>query len=226
MPIEFRIPLQSGPLPSVGALLDNPSGTAAAVLLAHGAGVDMTSDFMADVATALAALDHPVLRFRYPYMERMATGESRRPPDRMPTLEACHLAAAMALAERTDQARPIFCGKSMGGRVGSHLVQAGVPCRGLAFLGYPLHPAGKRLKLRDDHFELLDVPALFLQGTRDKLAELDLLEHSLEKYAGEATLQIIDGANHGFQVLMAQKKTPLEVRSNLAVRIHAWSETL
>lgn len=226
MPIEFRIPFQGGPVPAVGALFDNPTGAAAPILFAHGAGVDMDSDFMADVAMCLAGLGHPVLRFRYPYMELISSGNNRRPPDPMPVLEACHLAAAMALAERTERRPPIFAGKSMGGRVGSHLVPAGIPCRGLAFFGYPLHPEGKPKKLRDDHFDQLDLPALFLQGTRDKLAELDMLEASLQKYAGDATLEIIEGANHGFQVLHAQKKTPLEVRTDLAQRLHTWSKTL
>jgi len=226
MPIELRIPFTGGPIPAVAGLLDNPTGRATPILFAHGAGVDMTSDFMRDVAACLAELGHPVLRFRYPYMERMANGETRRPPDRMPVLEPCHLAAAMTLMERTDGRSPIFCGKSMGGRVGSHLARAGVRCRGLAFFGYPLHPAGKPHKLRDGHFGELDLPALFLQGTRDKLAELDLLDKSLEMYAGEATLQIIEGANHGFQVLKAQNQTDIEVRSDLASRVHTWSETL
>lgn len=226
MSINLRIPFDGGPIPSVAGLFDNPSGSATPVLFAHGAGVDMTSDFMRDVAAALAELGHPVLRFRYPYMERMANGEGRRPPDRMPVLEPCHLAAAMALMERTEGRSPIFLGKSMGGRVGSHLAAAGVRCRGLAFLGYPLHPAGKPERLRDEHFEQLDLPALFLQGTRDKLADLELLRRSLEKYAGEATLEIIETANHGFQVLREENKTDLEVRTDLASRIHAWSETL
>lgn len=226
MSIEFHIPLQSGPTAAVAALFDNPTGAAAPVLLAHGAGVDMTSDFMRDVALALAERGHPVLRFRYPYMEVMASSGGRRPPDRMPALEACHLAAALALGERVEGRSAIFAGKSMGGRVGSHLARAGIPCRALAFFGYPLHPADKPSKLRDEHFVDLDMPALFLQGTRDKLADLTVLRRSLESYAGEATLQIIEGANHSFQVPMAQKRKPLEVRTDLAERLHVWSETL
>lgn len=226
MTLELRIPLPDGPIPTVGALLDNPDGTEAPVLLAHGAGLDMGHEFMADVARALAERGFPVLRFRYPYMERMAQGESRRPPDRMPALEACHRAAARVLSERFPERPLLFVGKSMGGRVGSHLAAAGVPCRGLAFLGYPLHPPGKPEKLRDEHFPHLSVPALFLQGTRDALAELDLVRASLKKYAGTATLEIVEGANHAFEVLAAQRRSLQEVRVDLAARLHAWNAEL
>lgn len=226
MAIEFRIPLQAAPVPAVGALLDNPDGTAVPVLFAHGSGVDMTHEFMADIAAALAALGHPVLRFRYPYMERISQGHGRRPPDKFPVLEAAHLAASIALADRTARQKPIFLGKSMGCRVGANLALRGVPCRGLAFLGYPLHPAGKPDKLREETFPDLTQPALFLQGTRDDLCDLDLLDKALPNYAGDATLQIIEGANHGFQTLAKQKLTPLEVRTDLAQRVHTWATAL
>jgi len=226
MTLELRIPTPDGPIPTVGGLLDGADGAQAPVLLAHGAGLDMTHEFMADVAGALTALGHPVLRFRYPYMQRMAQGEGRQPPDRMPTLEACHRAAAATLSERFPGRPLLLVGKSMGGRVSSHLAATGTACRGLAFLGYPLHPPGKPEKIRDEHFERLLVPALFLQGTRDALAELDLVRTALKKYAGVATLAILEGANHAFELLAAQKRTPLEVRTDLARRVSEWSAGL
>lgn len=226
MSLTLRLPLHDAPVASVAAILDNPDGGGLPILFGHGSGVDMTHEFMADVAAALAERGHPVLRFRYPYMERMAQSGTRRPPDKFPELEKAHLAAAVELGERTGHQKPVFLGKSMACRVGANLAQRGVPCRGLAHLGYPLHPSGKPTKLRDDNFDDLVVPALFLAGTRDKLSDLDLLRTSLEKYAGDATLQIIEGANHGFQVLAKQGLTPLEVRGDLARRVHAWATAL
>lgn len=222
MSIEFSIAVQDGPTPHVRALFDNPTGTAAPILFAHGAGLPMTSDFMADTAAALAELGHPVLRFNYPYMQIVSDTGKKRPPDKMPVLEACHLAAAMNLRDRTDGRPQIFAGKSMGGRVGSHLAFAGIPAAGLVFFGYPLHPQGKPEKLRDEHFDEIYTPALFIQGTRDKLAALDLLRNSLEEYAGETTLKVITGANHDFGLLRAQTDTPLEVRQKLAGHASKW----
>lgn len=222
MSIEFRIALQDGPTPTVKALLDNPKGSSAPILFAHGAGLPMTSEFITDTAMALAELGHPVMRFNYPYMQVVSETGKRRPPDRMPVLEACHLAASIALRERTDGRRQIFAGKSMGCRVGSHLAFAGIPVAGLVFFGYPLHPQGKPHKLRDGHFDELETPALFLQGTRDKLASLDLLRKSLGEYGGEATLKIITGADHDFSLLSAQTDTPLEVRQKLAAYASQW----
>ncbi len=110
--------------------------------------------------------------------------------------------------------------------VSSHLAERGVPCRALVFLGYPLHPAGKPKQLRDEHFDELEKPALFLQGTRDKLADLDLLRASLEKYAGEATLEIVQRANHGFQVPVTDGRKPAEIHAQPAPSIDAWLEGL
>ena len=226
MPIELRIQIPGGPVPVVGGLFDNPTGTEVPILFAHGAGLDMDQEFMTDVAEALAERGHPVLRFRYPYMERIARGDGKRPPDRFPDLEACHLAASVALAERVDRRRPVLIAKSMGCRVGANLAALGVPCVGLAFLGYPLHAEGKTEDLRDENFGDLELPALFLQGTHDKLADLKLIQKSIEKYSGAATLQVIEGANHSFQVMRAQKLTPLQVRTDLAERVHAWALSL
>lgn len=225
MSIEFRIAIQDGPVPSVNALFDNPSGPATPILFAHGAGLPMNSDFMEETTQALAELGHPVLRFNYQYMQIMQDSGTRRPPDKMPVLEACHLAAAMALRERVDGRPAAFAAKSMGCRVGSHLAYRGIPCKGLVFFGYPLHAQGKT-KLRDEHWDDLETPALFLQGTRDKLARLDWLRTSLEEYAGETTLKVITGANHDFKLLRAQNKTSLEIRTDLAERASAWIATL
>ncbi len=208
----------------MSALFDDPGPGRKphALLFAHGAGAPMDHPFMVGVASALRELGHAVLRFQYPFTELMSQTGRRRPPDRMPVLENAHLAAHVALRDLLPDMPQVFVGKSMGGRVGSHLVYRGIPARGLVFLGYPLHPAGKPKKLRDEHFDELLKPALFLQGTRDKLAELDLLRTSIEKYAGEATLEIVQRANHGFQVPAKDGRSPAEIHSQLAASIDAW----
>ena len=223
-PRQLHIPVTEGPVGAISALFEDPGPGRKhhALLLAHGAGAGMDHPFMQGMAHHLVELGHPVLRFRYPYAEHMAQTGRRRPPDRMPVLEAAHLAAHLALRDLLPEAPQVFVGKSMGGRVGSHLAARGVPCVALAYLGYPLHPAGKPTKLRDEHFEDLTRPALFLQGTRDKLAELDLLRASLESYAGEVTLEIIQRANHGFQVPVKDGRSADDIHAELAAAIDAW----
>lgn len=192
------------------------------VLLAHGAGAGMDSPFMTAIARGLAQRGFPVLRFRYPYMELMARDGRRRPPDPADLLEAAHLAALEELRRHSDGARPILCGKSLGGRIGSHLAARGADAAGLVFLGYPLHPAGKPEKQRSEHFPALVQPALFVQGTRDELGPLAGLRAALEHYGGEASLTVIEGADHSFELPAALGRTALQVQSKILERIDAW----
>jgi len=221
---SLEIPLPDSPVPSLGALLDEPAAPARpeVVLLAHGAGAPMESDFMADVAAGLAAAGHAVLRFRYPYMERAHREGRRLPPDRMPRLEQAHRAALAELQGLLPGRPLILAGKSMGGRVSSHLAAAGVDCAGLVFFGYPLHPAGKPERLRSEHFERVTAPSLFLQGSRDKLCDLALLEQELGAYGGRHQVEVIEEADHGFAV---PKRTGLDahdVRHALVEHARAW----
>jgi len=194
----------------------------AACLLAHGAGASMESEFMARVAEALAKAGVPVLRFRYAYAERAARAGRRRPPDRRAALESVHLAALKALRERLPDKQVLLAGKSMGGRMASLLAAEGTPCAGLVFLGYPLHPAGQPQKLRSEHFAACLQPALFLQGDRDRLCDLKLLRPALELYGGSARLEVIEGADHGFEILKRSGLDRDEVRADLVRRILAW----
>ncbi|MDF1799592.1 MAG: hypothetical protein P1V81_10480 [Planctomycetota bacterium] len=223
---HLRIPVEDAPVADVAALFDDPGERRRpqALLLAHGAGADMHHAFLVGLTESLVALGYAVLRFQYPFTELMSQTGKRRPADRMPALESTHLAAHNRLRELLPQSPQVLIGKSMGGRVGSHLVARGLPCCGMAFVGYPLHPAGKPWMLRDGHFDQLYVPALFLQGTRDKLADLDLLRKSLEAFAGEATLEVVEGADHGFALPKSMGITPVEVHADLAARIHRWIE--
>ena len=221
----IRIQLDNACVPVTTALLDEPTGGAVRehiILLAHGAGLGMTSPFMEGISRALVARGFVVMRFNYAYQEVITKTGRKRPPERKEVLVETHLAARNALAERFPSRPILFAGKSMGSRMGSYLVEVGVPSAGLIMFGYPLHPAGKPHKLRKDQFPALRVPALFLTGTRDSLADLKLLKRALQKYAGDATLDIVQGANHDFQTLAVQRKTPEEVRDNLADRVVQW----
>ena len=182
-----------------------PSGTArAAYVMGHGAGFDMNGKFMIDVAEGLVAGGVAVLRFNFPYTEA-----GRKAPDKQPTLEACFRAVADAAAK--EYPRPWLGGKSMGGRIASHLVADGFDASGLVFLGYPLHPPGKPERIRDAHLSRIHVPMLFLEGTRDPFATQPLLSETIAKLP-TATLHTIEGGDHSFKV---PGRKPVDVMSEL-----------
>ncbi len=225
---SFAIPLEDAPVDSVGAILQSPSAAsrAPAVLFAHGAGAPMESDFMEATAAALVVEGLPVMRFRYAYTERAAREGKRRPPDRMPLLERVHRAALDALRERVPDRPVILAGKSMGGRVASHLAAEGVPCAGLAFFGYPLHPPGKPESLRSEHFPRIEAPSLFLQGTRDKLCDLALLEREVARYGAPHSVHVVEGGDHSFDVLKRSGRTETEVRAEVVQAFVRWARAL
>lgn len=221
---ELQLEVPHPTVERVTALWDRPTGARRdrAVLLAHGSGADMTSDFMQAMARGLCGLGFCVLRFRYPYMERMQREGRRRPPDRAPQLEAAHQAVLDHLLEREDGRRPLLAGKSLGGRMSTHLAAKGADAAGLVLFGYPLHPAGKPERQRSEHFPALVQPALFLQGTRDDLCRLDLLRPALEHYGGRASLAVIEAADHSFDVLVRSGRRREEVRAELLERVDRW----
>ncbi|WP_027859143.1 alpha/beta family hydrolase [Marinobacterium jannaschii] len=146
------------------------------VFLAHGAGAGMESDFLQDVAQRLVIAGFQVVRFNFPYMERICLEGKQRPPDRLPKL----IEHYKQLVEQFDDGVPAWlAGKSMGGRVATHCLDlAGV--QGALVFGYPFHPAGKPEKLRIDHLGVIDKPVLIFQGTRDKLGSYqEVLEYAL-----------------------------------------------
>lgn len=211
----------------LGALLDQPEGVARfAVLLAHGAGAGMETPLLDAVAGGLAASGLAVLRFRYPYMQRATVEGSHRPPDRRPELEAAHRGALDELRRRVPGVPVLLGGKSLGGRVASLLAADGLDCAGLFFLGYPLHPAGRPERLRSDHFPALRPPLLFLQGTRDPLCDLDLLEREFGKLPRPPELERIEGADHGFDLPRRTGRRASEVHADLVASILRWSSRL
>lgn len=181
----------------VSGLWLRPDGAKACLVLAHGAGAGMEHKSMAALADGLAERAIATLRYQFAYMER----GSRR-PDPPPI---AHAAVRAACAEGVRRARglPLFAGgKSFGGRMTSQ-AQAIAPLpdvRGLVFFAFPLHPAGKPSVARADHLGKVDVPMLFLQGTRDALAELDLLQPAVAALGARAKLILAPDADHAFHV--------------------------
>ncbi|MSR60829.1 MAG: hypothetical protein EXS08_00085 [Planctomycetes bacterium] len=195
---------------------------ASALLLAHGAGYHLDSPWMVALGAGLAARGFAVMRFNYPYRERALREGKGGAPDRTPVLEQAHCAARAALAERVGAQRILLAGKSLGARVSTLVAAKGEPCAGLVLFGYPLHPPREPAKLRSEHFPALAQPALFLQGTRDEFAELELLRAALARYGGRATLEVIEGADHGFALLKRSGRTDEQVFEGLLDRVARW----
>jgi hypothetical protein len=196
----------------VSGAWNRPDGDArVALILAHGAGHGMNTRLLIDIGEALAARGVAVLRFNFPYMEA-----GRRGPDPQPKLEACYRAVVDAVSEEFE--RPYLGGKSMGGRIGSHVVADGFSAAGLVFLGYPLHPPGKPERIRDAHLRQIEVPMLFLQGTRDPFATPDLLHATVEGLPS-ARLVEIAGGDHSFKV---KRRSAVDVTAELVGAIDSF----
>lgn len=207
----------------VSALVNVPPHAHACYVMAHGAGAGMEHTFMTTMVAALDAYGVATFRFQFPYMER----GSRRPDP--PKVAQAAVRAAVREATRCCSALPMFAGgKSFGGRMTSQ-AQAADPLPGilgLAFLGFPLHPAGKPSTTRATHLDDIDIPMRFFQGTRDKLAETPLLTTAIDALRGAATLSLIDGADHGFHVLKRSGLTDEDVIRMIATDLAAWTKRI
>jgi predicted alpha/beta-hydrolase family hydrolase len=203
----------------VSALFQLPPESAACFVLAHGAGAGMEHASMTAIATDLAERNIATLRFQFPYMER----RSRR-PDPPPICHAT-VRAAVAEASRLAPGLPLFAGgRSFGGRMTSQ-AQAIEPLprvKGLAFLGFPLHPAGKPSVERAAHLREVKIPMLFLQGTRDELASLDLLQPVIDELGARATLKLLQDADHSFHVRASTGRKDPEVRTEMLDALVRW----
>jgi predicted alpha/beta-hydrolase family hydrolase len=204
---------------SVSGLLQTPPAARACYVLAHGAGAGMTHSFMAAVAAELAARGIATLRYQFPYMER---GGKRPDP---PALAQATVRAAVAAALAALPDLPLFAGgKSFGGRMTSQ-AQAKAPLpgvRGLIFLGFPLHPAGRASIERARHLFDVQVPMLFLQGTRDTLATLDQIEPLCEALGARATLKLFADADHSFHVPARTGRSDAHVLGDVLDTLTAW----
>lgn len=208
---------------SVSALLLLPPRARACFVLAHGAGAGMRHPFMEAVATELGELGIATLRYQFPYMER----RSKRPDPP----ELCHatVRAAVAAAARFAPELPLIAGgRSFGGRMTSQTQAASqLPgVRGLAFLGFPLHVAKRPSDVRAKHLFDVKIPMLFLQGTRDELASLELLEPLTRQLGQRATLKLLQDADHSFHVPARTGRKDPEVRSEALQALVAWVDPL
>src|SRR3984893_3200884 len=218
---KLEIPV--GHATSVSALLIRPPQARACFVFAHGAGAGMTHSFMEAVATGLAERGVATLRYQFPYMEKA----SKRPDP--PGIAQAAVRAAVAEAGRhCGNLRLIAGGKSFGGRMTSQ-AQAAAPLagvRGLAFLGFPLHPAGKPSSDRARHLADVRVPMLFLQGSRDNLAELSLLEPVVKSLGPSASLHRVEGADHSFHVPARSGRKDSEVMDEILDAFANWIEAI
>lgn len=214
---QRRISVADG---DVSALWSRPEGAVAVLALGHGAGAGMRHPFMEELTTALAAVGIATLRYQFPYMEA-----GRRFPDRPPRLIAT-VQAAVAQAQELAPDLPLVAGgKSMGGRMTSEAAAAGdLPALGLIFFGFPLHPPKKPGIERAAHLDSVAVPMLFLQGTRDALADLDLLTPVCHRLGDRATLHQVVAADHGFAVLKRSGRLAEGVMNELADTTRGWLE--
>ena len=217
---SLRIPVGDG---GVSALLIRPADAKALYLFAHGAGAGMTHKSMASNAEGLAARGIATLRYQFPYMEK----GSRRPDPPRIAHAAVRAAAAEALKIAPDL--PLFAGgRSFGGRMTSQ-TQAETPLpgvRGLAFLGFPLHPAGKPSIDRAEHLSRVKIPMLFVSGARDALAEMDLLRPTVEALGDRARLHVIADADHSLKVPAKSGRTAAEAEAEALDAIADWMAAL
>jgi uncharacterized protein len=206
---------------TVSARLQRPSAARACYVLAHGAGAGMKHPAMRAIASGLGARQIATLRYQFPYMER----GSRRPDP--PPLCHATVRAAVARAAQLAPALPLFAGgRSFGGRMTSQ-AQALEPLpgvRGLAFFAFPLHPAGRPADSRAAHLLEIDIPMLFLQGSRDALAAQELLVPLVERLGARASLELVPEADHSFHVPRSSGRTDAAVLEALLERLAAWME--
>lgn len=208
----------------VSTLLLGPPRPDLLFVLAHGAGAGMRHPFLEGLARGLLERDVATLRYQFPYME----AGRRWPPDPDPVLVATVRAAVARAGALAPEATLVAGGKSLGGRMTSTAAAAGgLPgVSGIALVGFPLHPSGKPATEKGAHLARVGLPMLLLQGTRDRMADLDLLRGVLAGVEPTPELHPVEGADHGFQVLVRSGRTEEEVVAELCDRLARWGRGL
>jgi predicted alpha/beta-hydrolase family hydrolase len=218
--IRFFVSEKAG---AVSGLLINPIGARALLVMAHGAGAGMRHRFMEEVAAKFAKRGVATLRYQFPYMEKRV----KRPDTEAVLTDTVRSAVATAKKHAGDL--PILAGgKSMGGRMTS-LAAARAPLdgvRGLIYFGFPLHAAGKPGAERGQHLTDIRIPMLFLQGSRDALADLSLLKPLCKKLGKNTQLFIVQGGDHSFHVLKSTGRSDEEVLEEVVEKAAGWMETV
>jgi predicted alpha/beta-hydrolase family hydrolase len=218
--IKFTASQSSG---EVSGVLILPEQPAYLFVFAHGAGAGMNHPFMEKMSEYLTNEGIGTLRYNFPYTERK--GKS---PDPAPILMETLRSACIAAKELAKDIPLLAGGKSMGGRMTSMAASKELlpDVKGIVFVGFPLHAMGKPSVERGDHLFNVKVPMLFLQGTKDKLADLSLLKPIVTKLADKATLHIIEGADHSFHLPKSSGRNDEDVPKELAWKIKKWSEKI
>ena len=211
---QFRV----GP-DSVSALATAPPAPTSVLVLAHGAGAGMRHPFLATIAISLASRGIAVLRFQFPYMEA-----KRGRPDSPAVATLAVERAVETAADRWPGLPLVAGGKSFGGRMTSTAASTGrLPVvQGLVFLGFPLHPPKRPALARGEHLDHVPQPMLFLQGTRDDLADLALIRQVVERVGPRATLHVVTGADHSFAVLKSSGRTTADALTEVIDTAGGW----
>lgn len=189
------------PAGRVSVTLDRPDDAKRLLFFANGAGADMHADFMSFVGDGIAGSGCAVCRFNFVYQEK-----GRKTPDRQSLLEDTYR-AVIADVRREWDGTVVLGGKSLGGRIASHIASAGELCDGLIFFGYPLHPPGRPERLRDQHLHDVKVPMLFIEGTRDPFCPLETLESVRAELPAVTQLSVIEDGDHSFKVRKSSGRT-------------------
>ncbi len=217
---EVRIPVD-GRIGEVSGLLERPRGATALYVLAHGAGAGMRHRFMEAIVPRLSACGVATLRYQFPYMEK----GSRRPDSRKVLLASVR--AAVEFGNKAARGLPLLAGgKSMGGRMTSLAASEEVleDVKGIVFLGFPLHAAGKSGSERADHLRDVGVPMLFLQGTRDTLADLESMRAVSTGLGRRVRLHVVEGGDHSFHVLKRSGRSDEQVLDEVADQVGRFAE--
>ncbi len=218
--IQFYVSEKAG---AVSGLLLKPSDARALLVLAHGAGAGMRHRFMEELARKLAGRGVASLRYQFPYMEK----RTKRPDSQGVLTDTVR--AAMTAAKKQAGGLPIFAGgKSMGGRMTS-LSAAEAPLDGvcgLIYFGFPLHAAGRPGDQRGQHLAEIKIPMLFLQGSRDALAELKLIKPLCAKLGKRVELFVVEGCDHSFHMLKTAKRSDDEVLDEVVNKVSGWMDTI
>ncbi len=203
------------PAGRVSVTFDGPGDASVLVVLAHGAGAPLGSDFMRVMAEELGERDVRVCRFNFVYMDL-----GKKAPDRQPVLEETYNAVLDEV--RGDHETVVLGGKSLGGRIASMIVAGGAQADGLVFLGYPLHPPGRPDRIRKDHLADIKVPMLFVEGTRDPFCPLDTLEEVRAELTAPTEVAVIDGGDHSLKVRKSSGRSTAEAWLEAVDAVAGW----
>ena len=204
------------PAGRVSALADGPPD-APGLILGHGAGAGMRSDFMEFAASELAARAVRVTRFNFAYVEAR-----KKTPDRQPVLEAAYGAVVEHVRREERPERLFLGGKSLGGRIASHVVAGGLAADGLVFLGYPLHPPGRPDRLRSAHLNGISVPMLFVEGTRDPFCPLETLEKVRADFTAPVEIAVIENGDHSLRVRKSSGRSTEDAWTEAVEEVAGW----